>query len=106
MTPIRIIIHLSRCLKRTVRNRNRVGGARTPSPLNPEQIAIVQKAKEKLTKSERAKLRKRECYVKQLAEQASSDEDGEPSQDKGKGVDPRNWANAGIDPEDMDVEAQ
>ncbi|KAJ3785356.1 hypothetical protein GGU10DRAFT_250307, partial [Lentinula aff. detonsa] len=68
--------------------------------LSPEQELTVKMAEANLNDREREIIARRHSSVRILAEDEESREEG-PSTGKGKGIDPRNWGNIGIDEEEM-----
>ena len=71
----------------------------------PAPDPVIEAAKSGLTSEQRAQYQRRKMAVRSRATSTSSQGEG-PSQPKGKGVDPRNWGNIGIDVEELDPEKQ
>jgi hypothetical protein len=73
-----------------------------PSTLSTEQGKAVEAATNLLTQGQKDQLQRRQNKTQHNENNA---EPG-PSRKKGKAVDPREWGNAGIDPEEMDINIQ
>ncbi|KAG1802285.1 uncharacterized protein HD556DRAFT_1190610, partial [Suillus plorans] len=77
--------------------------------LTREQENLVREAENKLTPAEKERVRTRWNIPSRPSSDGSESEESQvagPSKDKGKVPDPRNWGNANLDEEDIDLEAQ
>ena len=72
-----------------------------PSALSAEQEKAVEAATESLTQEQKEHIQ--QC---QVVAQPNKDSIPGPSCNKGKTVDPREWGNAGINPEELDINIQ
>jgi hypothetical protein len=73
-----------------------------PNTLSTEQKKVVDAATDLLTRDQKDQLRRRQNKTQHNENNA---EPG-PSRNKGKTVDPREWGNVGINPEEMDINVQ
>jgi hypothetical protein len=73
--------------------------------LSTEQEQAVEAATSLLTQEQKDQVQRRQDKVMIQNEEDDSSEPG-PSQNKGKTIDPREWGNAGIDPEELNANIQ
>ena len=66
---------------------------------------MVREAEKSLTPAERETIARRSQKVTKRCERSESRGEG-PSETKGKGIDPREWGNAGLSIEEIDVDTQ
>jgi len=91
----------------TRRNRVETSKLRIPKPvvLEKEFSKVVHEAEKSLTPAERETIARRSQKVAKRRERSKSRGEG-PSEPKGKSIDPREWGNAGLSPEEINVETQ
>ena len=78
-----------------------------PKKLSTEQEKAVNTAASLLTQEQEDCVQRRQDKVATQHKETSPNEmDAGPSRKKGKAIDPREWGNAGIDPEEMDIRIQ
>ena len=78
-----------------------------PKKLSTEQEKAVNTAASLLTQEQKDCVQRRQDKVATQHKEASPNEmDAGTSRKKGKAIDPREWGNAGIDPEEMDIRIQ
>ncbi|KAG1793840.1 uncharacterized protein HD556DRAFT_1476184 [Suillus plorans] len=85
------------------------GALQAPENLTREQENLVREAENKLTPAEKERVWTRWNIPSRPSSDGSEPEESQvagPSKDKGKVPDPRNWGNANLDEEDIDLEAQ
>jgi hypothetical protein len=90
-------------LRKLRSNRNYI-----PHKVNQNEMGDdpnIDAAVESLTDNQRKHINRREKTVRSTQDNSRSHEEG-PSRLKGKGPDPSNWGNVGINPDELDAEAQ
>ena len=73
--------------------------------LTMEQARVVNAATSNMTSQQKEMLKRRQEKIYSPQDPTPSNEEG-PSRDKGKGIDPREWGNANISQESLDIGAQ
>jgi len=88
--------------KKSRYNKNLVQFNTSTRKLSTEQEKAVKAATEALTSEQRERVARRQDVL----DVQSEEDDEEPSRDKGKTVDPREWGNAGISRKELNPEIQ
>ena len=88
--------------------RENSGERYATSDLSQEQENLVKLAETQLSKTDHKKIEARECVLNLRKTRADSAEPraGEPSKDKGKAPDPKDWGGIDLQDEELDLKAQ
>ncbi|KAF8975903.1 hypothetical protein BDQ17DRAFT_1441329 [Cyathus striatus] len=80
--------------------------AKKARQLSTTQRKTVRQAEQALTPEEKSHISKWNKVIKDTDKPTSDEEEEQPPKDKGKCMDPKNWGNANLEPDEIDPDTQ